>query len=151
MATRAASRPLDARSRWCWPQCGQRDRPQSGCAGPSAPSARGSGYRAKNVFLILSSLCSMVSSLHFETERLPVQIQAMRFCTGGACARIFFFFSAAKPSFSSRHGDLPPRGQLLLFLLTLDCTNSGTLVETPPRAFFCQTYASSGRPNLMSL
>jgi hypothetical protein len=94
---------------------------------------------------------SVVRAVRLIRERLPVLIQALCFCPSGVSTPTLFKSSEAKPSLSSRHGGLPLRGQLLLLLLTLDCTNSGTLVETPPRAFFCQSYTSSGRPNLMSL
>ena len=99
----------------------------------------------------LRSHGSVAGAVRFITERLPVPIQAVCFCPSGVSAPTLFKSSEAKPSLSSRHGGLPPRGQLLLLLLTLDCTNSGTLGKLALRAYFCQSYASSGRPNLMSL
>ncbi len=100
------------------------------------------------MFRIMQS--SMVKALCFLSQRLPVQNQSMRFCTSGVCARILFKSSEAKPSLSSRHGGLPPRGQLLLLLNLQTCLvlpysvrSSGTLRKSTFLAFFCQTPAAS--------
>ncbi len=66
--------------------------------------------------IMLSSLGLAVRAVRFVSERLPVQIQTVRFCLSGLCARILFKSSEAKPSLSSRHAGLSPRRQLLLLL-----------------------------------
>ena len=66
---------------------------------------------------MLSQICSHGSAVRvvrFLSERLLVLIQTARFCPSGTSAPTLFKSLEAKPSLSTHHGGLPPRGQLCL-------------------------------------
>ncbi len=66
---------------------------------------------------MLSQICSRGSAVRavcFVSDRLLVLIQTACFCPSGTSAPTLFKSSEIKPSLSSRHCGLPPRGQLCL-------------------------------------
>ena len=66
---------------------------------------------------MLSQICrhgSVVRAVRFLSERLPVLIQTARFCPSCTSVPTLFKSWETKPSPSSSHGGLPPRGQLCL-------------------------------------
>ena len=94
--------------------------------------------------IMLSEICSrgsMVRALRFKSERLPVLIQAARFCPSGTSAPTLFKSSEAKSSLSNRPGGLPPRAEICL-LYTVQKWNArrvnSTSVLLPNSSLFMQ-------------
>jgi len=63
---------------------------------------------------------SVVRALRLISERLPVLIQAVRFCPSGLCAPTLFKSSETKPALTSRRGGLPPRDNSYCWNSVLD-------------------------------
>ena len=91
---------------------------------------------------MLSQICShgsVVRAVHFLSERLLVLIQTARFCPSGKSALTLFKSSETKPSLSSRHCGLPPRGQLCL-PYTVQNWNARILLNTSVPQFLSNLF-----------
>jgi hypothetical protein len=65
------------------------------------------------IHILICQFCipgSVVRALRFTSERLPVLIQTVCFCSSGKGAPILFKSSEPKPPLSQSHHWLPPRG-----------------------------------------
>jgi hypothetical protein len=74
---------------------------------------------------VISDMQSWLSgqSVALSKQEISGSIQTARFCPSGTSAPTFFKSSEAKPSLSSRHGGLHPRGHLCLpyIVQTVEC------------------------------